>query len=163
MFVCPYVLTECKGIQSLVNFQQTFGKSLINIFDRIMDLKQFRQRNKLTQTELGEYLGIKKSFVSLIENGRVKLSEEKFNKLLNNTKGWDTSMLINGSIYAGNNNGGDVNVQIGQNRASGDARSPGDPDIASRLAVLEKENEMLRERLKDKDDQLAFLKTLINK
>ncbi len=128
-----------------------------------MDLKQFRQRNKLTQTELGEYLGIKKSFVSLIENGRVKLSEEKFNKLLNNTKGWDTSMLINGSIYAGNNNGGDVNVQIGQNRASGDARSPGDPDIASRLAVLEKENEMLRERLKDKDDQLAFLKTLINK
>ena len=128
-----------------------------------MDLKQFRQCNKLTQTELGEYLGIKKSFVSLIENGRVKLSEEKFNKLLNNTKGWDTSMLINGSIYAGNNNGGDVNVQIGQNRASGDAHAPGDPDIAFRLAVLEKENEMLRERLKDKDDQLAFLKTLINK
>lgn len=128
-----------------------------------MDLKQFRQCNKLTQTELGEYLGIKKSFVSLIENGKVKLSEEKFNKLLNNTKGWDTSMLINGSIYAGNNNVGDVNVQIGQNRASGDARSSGDPNIASRLAVLEKENEMLRERLKDKDDQLAFLKTLINK
>lgn len=128
-----------------------------------MDLKQFRQCNKLTQTELGEYLGIKKSFVSLVENGKVKLSEEKFNKLLNNTKGWDTSMLINGSIYAGNNNVGDVNVQIGQNRASGDARSSGDPDIASRLAVLEKENEMLRERLKDKDDQLAFLKTLINK
>lgn len=128
-----------------------------------MDLKQFRQCNKLTQTELGEYLGIKKSFVSLIENGKVKLSEEKFNKLLNNTKGWDTSMLINGSIYAGNNNAGDVNVQIGQNRAAGDARSSGDPNIASRLAVLEKENEMLRERLKDKDDQLAFLKTLINK
>lgn len=128
-----------------------------------MDLKQFRQCNKLTQTELGEYLGIKKSFVSLVENGKVKLSEEKFNKLLNNTKGWDTSMLINGSIYAGNNNSGDVNVQIGQNLASGDSHAPGDPNIASRLAVLEKENEMLRERLKDKDDQLAFLKTLINK
>lgn len=99
----------------------------------------------------------------MIENGKVKLSEEKFNKLLNNTKGWDTSMLINGSIYAGNNNAGNVNVQIGQNRASGDVRSSGDPNIASRLAVLEKENEMLRERLKDKDDQLAFLKTLINK
>ena len=128
-----------------------------------MDLKQFRQCNKLTQTELGEYLGIKKSFVSLIENGKVKLSEEKFNKLLNNTKGWDTSMLINGSIYAGNNNAGNVNVQIGQNRASGDPHASGDPNIASRLAVLEKENEMLRERIKDKDDQLAFLKTLINK
>ena len=126
-----------------------------------MDLKQFRQCNKLTQTELGEYLGIKKSFVSLIENGKVKLSEEKFNKLLNNTKGWDTSMLINGSIYAGNNNVGDVNVQIGQNRASGDAHASGDSSM--KIAVLEKENEMLRERLKDKDDQLAFLKTLINK
>ena len=126
-----------------------------------MDLKQFRQCNKLTQTELGEYLGIKKSFVSLIENGKVKLSEEKFNKLLNNTKGWDTSMLINGSIYAGNNNVGDVNVQIGQNLASGDSHASGDSSM--KIAVLEKENEMLRERLKDKDGQIEFLKTLINK
>ena len=117
-----------------------------------MDLKQFRQCNKLTQTELGEYLGIKKSFVSLIENGKVKLSEEKFNKLLNNTKGWDTSMLINGSIYAGNNNAGNVNVQIGQNRASGDAHALGDSSM--KIAVLEKENEMLRE-------QIEFMKTLI--
>lgn len=129
-----------------------FWKKFDKIFDRIMDLKQFRQCNKLTQTELGEYLGIKKSFVSLVENGKVKLSEEKFNKLLNNTKGWDTSMLINGGIYAGNNNTGDVNVQIGQNRASGDAHTSG--DSSTKIAVLEKENEMLRE-------QIEFMKTLI--
>lgn len=99
----------------------------------------------------------------MVETGASKLPAEKLNLLVSNPHGWDTSMLINGSIYAGNNNVGDVNVQIGQNRASGDVRSSGDPNIASRLAVLEKENEMLRERLKDKDDQLAFLKTLINK
>lgn len=131
---------------------------MINIFDKIMDLKKFRQCNKLTQTELGEYLGIKKSFVSLIETGRVKLSEEKFNKLLNNTKGWDTSMLINGGIYAGNNNGGNVNVQVGQNKI--ESRNGAD-NSAMQIAVLEKENEMLREQLKDKEAQIDFLRALV--
>lgn len=129
----------------------------------MIDIKQFRKRNKLKQEELAEYLGVTRAFISMVETGASKLPTEKLNLLVSNPHGWDTSMLINGSIYAGNNNAGDVNVQIGQNRASGDARSSGDPDIASRLAVLEKENEMLRERIKDKDDQLAFLKTLINK
>lgn len=123
-----------------------------------MDLKKFRQCNKLTQTELGEYLGIKKSFVSLIETGRVKISEEKFNKLLNNTKGWDTSMLINGGIYAGNNNGGNVNVQVGQNKI--ESRNGAD-NSAMQIAVLEKENEMLREQLKDKEAQIDFLRALV--
>lgn len=123
-----------------------------------MDLKKFRQCNKLTQTELGEYLGIKKSFVSLIETGRVKLSEEKFNKLLNNPHGWDTSMLINGGIYAGNNNGGNVNVQVGQNKI--ESRNGAD-NSAMQIAVLEKENEMLREQLKDKEAQIDFLRALV--
>lgn len=124
-----------------------------------MDLKKFRQCNKLTQTELGEYLGIKKSFVSLIETGRVKLSEEKFNKLLNNTKGWDVSMLTGeGSIIAGNNNGGNVNVQVGQNKI--ESRNGAD-NSAMQIAVLEKENEMLREQLKDKEAQIDFLRALV--
>lgn len=128
-----------------------------------MDIKDFLYKNKLKQVELAKYLGVTEAFISRMVKGTGNPSKENLTKILNNPYGWDTSMLINGSIYAGNNNAGDVNVQIGQNRASGASRSPGDPDIASRLAVLEKENEMLRERLKDKDDQLAFLKTLINK
>ncbi len=60
-----------------------------------------------------------------------------------------------GSIIAGNNNGGDVNVQIGRNRSVEGGSSV-------REAVLEKENEMLRERLKDKDEQIELLKSLIN-
>ena len=68
-------------------------------------------------------------------------------------------MLVdNGGIYAGNNNAGDVNVQIGQNRAG---NRPKVGDAATQMAVLEKENEMLREQLKDKEAQIDFLRALV--
>lgn len=57
------------------------------------DLKEFRIVNNLTQTDLGDYLGVQKGFISKIENGKDKLPEAKFRKLLNNPYGWDTSML----------------------------------------------------------------------
>ena len=118
----------------------------------MIDIKQFRKRNKLKQEELAEYLGVTRAFISMVETGASKLPTEKLNLLVSNPHGWDTSMLINGSIYAGNNNAGDVNVQIGQNLASGDSHAPRDP--STKIAVLEKENEMLRE-------QIEFMKTLI--
>lgn len=58
------------------------------------DLKLFRKQNNLTQDELGEYLGIKKSFISRIENGFHKLPQEKLSKLLENNLGWDVSALL---------------------------------------------------------------------
>jgi transcriptional regulator with XRE-family HTH domain len=58
------------------------------------DLKQFRKQNNLTQDELGEYLGIKKSFISRIENGFHKLPQEKLSKLLENDLGWNVSALL---------------------------------------------------------------------
>lgn len=58
------------------------------------DLKLFRKQNNLTQDELGEYLGIKKSFISRIENGFHKLPQEKLSKLLENDFGWDVSALL---------------------------------------------------------------------
>ena len=79
-------------------------------------------------------------------------SKENLTKILNNPHGWDTSMLIDGGIYAGNNNSGDVNVLIGHNRVNACKK---DSDEATQIAVLEKENEMLRE-------QLEFMKTLLN-
>ena len=57
------------------------------------DLKEFRIVNNLTQTQLGDYLGIQKGFVSKIENDKEKLPEPKYRKLLNNSNGWDVSML----------------------------------------------------------------------
>lgn len=129
------------------------------------EFELFIKKNALKKKEIAEFIGTSNAFITQLCQGLSPLPADKLKKIKENTS-WDTSMLSYGektSIIAGNNNSGDVNVQIGQNRATGDARSPGDPNIASRLAVLEKENEMLRERLKDKDDQLAFLKTLINK
>lgn len=58
------------------------------------DLKLFRKQNNLTQDELGEYLGIKKSFISRIENGFHKLPQEKLSKLLENNFGWNVSALL---------------------------------------------------------------------
>ena len=101
---------------------------------------------------------MKKSFISKIENGKEKLPASKLQKLLSNPNGWDTSMLINGGIYAGNNNGGNVNVQVGQNKI--ESRNGAD-NSAMQIAVLEKENEMLREQLKDKEAQIDFLRALV--
>ena len=57
------------------------------------ELVEFRRRNNLTQEQLGLYLGMKKSFISKIENGREKFPQDKFQKLLNNENGWDVSVL----------------------------------------------------------------------
>lgn len=117
-----------------------------------MDIKEFLYRNKLKQVDLAKYLGVTEAFISRMVKGLVKPSKENLTKILNNPHGWDTSMLISGDIYAGNNNAGDVNVQIGhQNQAD---NRPKDEDAATQLAVLKKENQMLRE-------QIEFMKTLI--
>lgn len=118
----------------------------------MVDLHAFRKVNKLKQEDLAKYLNTTRAFISMIETGASKLPPEKLSLLLNNTQGWDTKMLVDsGDIYAGNNNAGDVNVQIGQNRVN--ARKK-DSDEATQIAVLEKENQMLRE-------QIEFMKTLI--
>ena len=59
----------------------------------MIDLKAFRRANNLTQDALGEYICMKKSFISKIENGKEKLPKDKFQKLIANDRGWDTSML----------------------------------------------------------------------
>lgn len=125
----------------------------------MVDLHAFRKVNKLKQEDLAKYLNTTRAFISMIETGVSKLPSEKLSLLLNNTQGWDTKMLVdNGGIYAGNNNAGDVNVQIGQNKI--ESRNGAD-NSAMQIAVLEKENEMLREQLKDKEAQIDFLRALV--
>lgn len=117
------------------------------------DLRAFRKANKLKQKDLAKYLNTTCAFISMVETGASKLPPEKLSLLRNNTQGWETSMLLSDtSIVAGNNNGGSVNVQIGQNR-SGDGNQSS-RDANTQIAVLEKENQMLRE-------QIEFMKSLI--
>ena len=125
----------------------------------MVDLRAFRKVNKLKQEDLAKYLNTTRAFISMVETGVSKLPSEKLSLLLNNTQGWDTKMLVdNGGIYAGNNNGGNVNVQVGQNKI--ESRNGAD-NSAMQMAVLEKENEMLREQLKDKEAQIDFLRALV--
>lgn len=63
-----------------------------------IDLKAFRKANNLTQDKLGDYLGIKKSFVSTIESGKDPMPKDKLTKLLNNPHGWDISMLTQSEV-----------------------------------------------------------------
>ena len=59
----------------------------------MIDLKQFRKKNKITQLELAEYLGVTNGFISFIENGRSVLSDDKLEKLRNNDRGWTVDEL----------------------------------------------------------------------
>lgn len=65
-----------------------------------IDLKAFRKANNLTQERLGDYLGIKKSFISTIESDKDPMPKDKFTKLLENPFGWDTSMLTKPEVAA---------------------------------------------------------------
>lgn len=59
----------------------------------MIELKQFRLANQLTQDQLGEFLGMKKSYISKIEHGKERLPYLKHKKLMENLEGWDISML----------------------------------------------------------------------
>lgn len=59
----------------------------------MVDIKGFRKANNLTQQAVADYLGIKKAFVCQIETGRHSLPSKHLEKLLNNTEGWDTTLL----------------------------------------------------------------------
>ena len=61
-----------------------------------IDLREFRKNNKLSQKELAAFLGVTCGFISLIENGRAKLPNDKIEKLRveGKEKGWNISELI---------------------------------------------------------------------
>ena len=100
-------VSECKVSECLDNFQ-TFAELFAQKFSTFMkgaDLKAFRKANNLTQTQLGEYLGIQKSFVSTIESDKDPMPKEKLSKLLLNPYGWDTSMLTQPEVVVENSRG----------------------------------------------------------
>ena len=65
-----------------------------------IDLKAFRKANNLTQTDVGDYLGCTKAFISTIEKGNRPLPSEMSSKLLNNPHNWDVSMLLQSDVTA---------------------------------------------------------------
>ena len=55
---------------------------------KTIDLHSFRRVNNIKQSELADYLGVSRGFISLVETGASKLPERLVDKLLKNKKGW---------------------------------------------------------------------------
>lgn len=73
-------------------------------------LQQFLVTNHLQQTDLIDFLGLSKSTISQAVSGKSKLSALKLIELIENDRGWDTSMLSPDARInqAGNINTGDI-------------------------------------------------------
>ena len=59
----------------------------------MFDLKKFREANNLTQVELAKYLGVEQGFISQMESSDRPVPQKYIDKILNNTNGWDISMM----------------------------------------------------------------------
>lgn len=79
--------------------------------------KEFRKVNGITQAQLAEYLQVSKPFISLVENNKSILPKDKLQMLLNNTNGWDTSMLQDGMTMSASAHGiaNTASINIGGN------------------------------------------------
>lgn len=66
-------------------------------------LTLFRRLNRLTQDELAAFLGVTRSFVSQVENGRVDLPFEQRQRLLENDRGWDVTPLVDSTVVGDGN------------------------------------------------------------
>ena len=126
------------------------------------DLKEFRIVNNLTQTELGDYLGVQKGFISKIENGKDKLPEPKYRKIIGNPFGWDTTMLTKSEVSQSST--GDNTIQVTGNNV--DMRNINQSlakdekkvaELEKRVAELTKDKEMLQAMIEKLQAQMSKL------
>lgn len=126
------------------------------------DLKEFRIVNNLTQTELGDYLGVQKGFISKIENGKDKLPEPKYRKIIGNPFGWDTTMLTRSEVSQSST--GDNTIQVTGNNV--DMRNINQSlakdekkvaELEKRVAELTKDKEMLQAMIEKLQAQMSKL------
>ena len=59
----------------------------------MFDLKKFREANGITQVELAKYLGVEQGVISQMESSDRQIPQKHIDKILNNTNGWDISMM----------------------------------------------------------------------
>lgn len=109
-------------------------------------LKLFRKANNLKQEELAEELGVSRSFISQVEAGHSKMPKTIWDKILNNTCGWETEMLVE---EESNENFASEDKLITFLKEQNDKLTQENIELHSRIAVLEYQIMML-EREKGK-------------
>lgn len=101
----------------------------------MIDLKEFRKVNGLSQKDVADYLGVSRSFIGQVEAGFSKLPTDKIDKLLTNTNGWDVTCLT-----IKDNSGDHIHQNGGKNNI-------GKITYDSENEALRRENEILRQRI----------------
>lgn len=111
------------------------------------DLKKFRRENRITQGEIADYLGVRQSYISQLEQGRKSLSSEKIERLLSNPD-WsytEATFKIEGDSIQ--QNGGTNNI----GKVSGDAE----------VLALRREVDILREMVAElKKEKAEYWETI---
>lgn len=119
------------------------------------DFELFIKKNAIKKKELAEFLGTSNAFITQLCKGMAPLPADKLKKIKENLT-WDTSMLVIDRPSITASAAGNARVEIGSRNKNFCPEVSGGTEKDTRIAVLEKENEMLRE-------QLEFMKTLIKK
>ena len=63
----------------------------------LIDIASFRKENHITQNDIAKYLGVSRSFINQVENGKASLPESRLLELLENSpkeKGWNCYPLV---------------------------------------------------------------------
>ena len=113
----------------------------------MIDLKEFRKSNGLTQAVVAEYLGVSEPFISRVESGRDPLPEDKLDKLIKNDRGWVVKSFQTPD--------GKVKVTIRRSGSSNDSKQ--------NKSWEQKKIEMLEQRIAQLEQQNAEYWDLIKK
>lgn len=131
----------------------------IDIFMQLSELKAFMLENNLKQADVATYIGSSRQYVSQLAK-QYSLPKQVKSKLLDNDKGWDTSMLITKEGTSQSLHQHVVAIASGDN-SKNTAKAEGGNEGHGLVLVLKKEIEMLNKIIEEKDAQIEFLKSLL--
>ena len=109
---------------------------------------EFLSANNIDIVELAKYLGLSKPYMSQIVSGAAKLADSRFQMLLDNPYGWDTSMLSR-----------DKPEPTGRDSRPVSIRDDKDTDLKHALEMLE----LYKKMVEDLRKQIDFLQRMLER